>query len=259
MTSHTPAPGVAARDRGHYVFGLGVIALAGTALAIGDFTSGQPVPKAFPARAELAVAANVFMLLAGAAVLWPRIRVWGAGALGVYYTLVVVILMDGRSILRHRHELLAYTNTAEQVAIAAAAVILFAGVAPLDSRPARRLIRGGQAAFGIAAVAFGVAHFAFMNLTAPLVPAWLPPSQVFWGYATGVFHIAAGLAILTGVQARLAAILLTVMFAAFTPLVHLPLLLATPMNHGVWSENATNLVLIGCAWVVADSLARRGP
>jgi uncharacterized membrane protein len=252
MTTDKPAPAY-----GAYVFALGMIALALVALAIGDFTGGQPVPKALPGRAALAVAANAFMLIAGLAVAWPRTRVWGAGALAAYYTFVVVILMDGRSILRHLHELLAYTNTAEQGAVAAAAVILFASVAPIDEAPARRLIRGGQIAFGLAAVAFGVAHFAFMDLTAPLVPQWLPPSQVVWGYATGVFHIAAGLAILSGIQARLAAILLTAMFAAFTPLVHLPLLLAQPMNHGVWSENGTNLVLVGCAWVVADSLARR--
>jgi len=59
-----------------------------------------------------------------------------------------------------------------------------------------------------------------MNLTSPLVPKWLPPTQEFWAYATGFGHIAAGVAILTGVQARLAAILLTAMFASFTPLVH---------------------------------------
>ena len=73
----------------------------------------------------------------------------------------------------------------------------------------------------------------------------------------GLRHIAAGVAILTGVQARLAAILLTVMYASFTPLVHVPMLLADPSSHSNWSENALNLALTGVAWVVADSLARR--
>jgi len=95
-----------------------------------------------------------------------------------------------------------------------------------------------------------------MKLTAPLVPKWLPPTQEFWGYATGVAFIAAGVAILTGVQARLAAILLTAMVASFTGFVHLPLLLATPSSHWIWSENALNLAVTGVAWVVADSLAR---
>jgi uncharacterized membrane protein YphA (DoxX/SURF4 family) len=89
-----------------------------------------------------------------------------------------------------------------------------------------------------------------------LVPTWLPPSQIFWGYATGLGHIAAGVAILTGVQSRLAAILLTIMYASFTLLVHGPMLLADPANHMIWAENAMNLAEIGAAWVVADSLAR---
>jgi uncharacterized membrane protein YphA (DoxX/SURF4 family) len=95
-----------------------------------------------------------------------------------------------------------------------------------------------------------------MNLTAPLVPKWLPPTQEFWAYATGIGHIAAGVAILTGVQSRLAAILLTAMYASFTLLVHGPMLLAHPSNHGILAENAENIALIGVAWVVADSLAR---
>jgi len=95
-----------------------------------------------------------------------------------------------------------------------------------------------------------------MDLTAPLVPKWLPPTQEFWAYATGIGHIAAGVAILMGVQARLAAILLTAMFAYFTPLVHAPMLLADRYSHINWSENALNLALIGAAWVVADSLVR---
>ncbi len=64
------------------------------------------------------------------------------------------------------------------------------------------------------------------------------------------------MAILTGVQARLAAILLTAMLASFTVLVHVPMLLANPSSHWIWSENALNLAVIGASWVVADSLAR---
>ena len=55
---------------------------------------------------------------------------------------------------------------------------------------------------------------------------------------------------------RDAAILLTAMYVSFTLLVHVPMLLADPSSHWIWSENALNLALIGVAWVVADSLAR---
>jgi uncharacterized membrane protein YphA (DoxX/SURF4 family) len=241
---------------GWRVYGLGVIALAAVSLALGDFDPGQPVPKDFPERTALAYAAGVFMLLAGAAVEWRRTMAWGAAALTAYYALIVVVLMDGRVVLRHYAEFIAYSNTADQLAIPAGGLIVYAASAKIDPILAARLTRLGHLVFGVCAVLFGGAHFFYMNLTAPLAPTWLPPSQEFWGYATGLAHVAAGLAILTGVQARLAAILLTVMYASFTPLVHLPMLLADPSNHGIWAENAANLVLTGVAWVVADSLAR---
>lgn len=239
---------------GRYVYGLGVIAIALVCLAWGSFDYSQPVPKDFPARAVLATAAAIFMLVAGAAVEWRRTASRGAAALALYFAVIVVLLLNGRVVLAHYAEYGAYSGAAGQVAIAAGALIVHATTAEIDAARAARLIRIGQVAFGICAILFGGAHFFYMNLTAPLVPRWLPPSGEFWGTATGVAHIAAGLAILSGVQARLAAILLTVMYGSFTPLVHIPQVLADP-SHWNWSENAANLVLTGVAWVVADSLA----
>lgn len=241
---------------GWRVLGLGMMALAIVCLAWGDFDPGQPVPRAFPDRTALAYAIAAFMLIAGAALEWRRTAAWGAAALAAYYGLVVVVLMNGPGVLAHVAEFGSYSNAAEQLAIAAAALIVFAANGRIDATLAARLTRLGQVAFGVCAVLFGGAHFAYMNLTAPLVPKWLPPSQVFWGYATGLAHIAAGVAIVSHVRARLAAILLTVMYASFTPLVHLPTLLADPSSHWNWAENALNLALTGAAWVVADSLAR---
>jgi uncharacterized membrane protein len=257
MTAESTAGEKPAIALGWRVLGLGVMALALVCLVWGDFDPGQPVPKAFPDRTVLAYGAAGFMLIAGAAVEWRRITAWAAASLAGYYALVVVILMNGRVMLLLPTAYVSYSGTAEQLSIAAGALIVYAANARIDAAQAARLKRLGQLAFGVCAIVFGGAHFFYLNFTAALVPKWLPPSQTFWAYATGVFHIAAGVAILTGVQARLAAILLTAMFASFTPLVHLPLLLADPSSHTNWSENAENLALIGAAWVVADSLARR--
>ena len=241
---------------GSRVYGLGVMSLAAVCLALGDFLPGQPVPKSAPARAVLASAAGAFMFIAGAAIEWRRTAAWGAAALTAYYALVVIVLMNGRVVLRHYAEFIAYSNTAEQLSIAAGALIVYAASARIEASLSARLVRLGQLAFGVCALLFGGAHFFYMNLTAPLVPKWLPPAQVFWGYATGVAFVAAGVAMLTGVQARLAAILLTAMLASFQLLVHGPMLVADPSGHTIWVENATNLAVMGAAWVVADSLAR---
>jgi len=65
-----------------------------------------------------------------------------------------------------------------------------------------------------------------------------------------------GLGVMTLGVVCLAAFLLTGMYASFTPLVHVPMLLAHPLSHANWTENAINLALTGAAWVVAESLAR---
>jgi uncharacterized membrane protein len=245
---------------GWRVYGLGVMALGLASLAFGAFDPGQPVPENFPARAILAYAAGAFMVVAAAAVEWRRTAAWGAAALTVYYALFVVILMNGRLLLRDYAVFVTYENIAMQLAIAAGGLIVYAGSAhatsTIDTGRAARLMRLGRLAFGVCALIFGGAHFVYMKDTAPLVPKWLPPTQEFWGYATGVCFVAAGVAILTGVQARLAAILVTVMLTSFGLLANGPMLLADHSSHWNWSESAVNLAVTGAAWVVADSLAR---
>jgi uncharacterized membrane protein YphA (DoxX/SURF4 family) len=240
---------------GWRVYGLGVMAVGMACLAFGSFDPGQPVPANFPARTALAYAAGAFMVVAAAAVEWRRTAAWGAAALTVYYALFVVILMNGRLLLTGYAVFVTYESIAEQLAITAGGLIVFATTARIDAEPTARLTRLGRLAFGACALVFGLAHFVYMNLTAPLVPKWLPPGQEFWGYATGLGFVAAGVAILTGVRARLAAILLTAMLASFALLVHEPTLLADHSSHSNWTESAVNLAVLGAAWVVADSLA----
>lgn len=261
MSSHVESKSLAAEKTtaafGWRAYGLGMIALGLVCLAFGDFHPGQPVPKDFPQRTALAYAVAAFMLVAGAAIEWRRTRAQAAAAITAYFALVVVLVMNGRILIAHYEQFGPYESFAIQLSIAAAGLIVFAASADINAALAARLTRGSQIAFGVCALIFGTAHFVYMDLTAPLIPKWLPPSQEFWGYATGLCRIAAGAAILSRVQARLAAILLTVMFASFTPLVHLPMLFADPSNHWIWNENAINVALIGAAWVVADSLGKK--
>jgi uncharacterized membrane protein YphA (DoxX/SURF4 family) len=109
---------------------------------------------------------------------------------------------------------------------------------------------------GICLLSFGAFHFVYLEPTAGMVPKWIPGGQPFWAVATGVAHLAAAAAFFSGVQTRLAAILLTVMFAAFSALVHIPLLLADPHSHMNWVMNAVNLALTGAVWSIAGYLGQ---
>jgi uncharacterized membrane protein YphA (DoxX/SURF4 family) len=188
----------------------------------------------------------------------------GAAALATLYALVV-IFMHGPQIFQHPGAFPAWDGAAEQLALLAGGLAAYAYLSGADSRLARppglgllgppaRLARISVIMMGICLLMFGLAHFLYLDFTASMVPAWLPGGQKFWAAVTGAGHLAAGIAFLTGVKARLAAIALTVMFAVFGALVHLPLLLADPPSHLGWVMNAINLALTGAAWALATLL-----
>jgi uncharacterized membrane protein len=257
--SHHAKPLAVRAELGRHIFGLGIFALGMAFLVWGDFISGQPVPNDFPHRTALAYIVGAFLVITGAALQFRRSAAIAAAALTAYYLLIVILFMNGPGLLAHFAEYGIYEGLSEQLAIAAAALIVYATYATLTPVTSTRLTLLGQVAFGLCALVWGGAHFKYMNLTAPLVPKWLPPSQVFWGYLTGVAFLAAGLAILSRIQARLAAILLTIMLATFTFLVHIRILFTDHRTEFNWTELALNVTLLGATWIVADSLASRTP
>src|SRR6202012_4521095 len=109
----------------------------------------------------------------------------------------------------------AWQSVAESTVMALGGVLAYAYAAGIDEARRSAIARIARLGFGHCLLVFGVSHFVYAKFTASMVPAWLPPSQLAWAYATGAAQIAAGLAMLTGIQARLASILLTVMYAAF--------------------------------------------
>jgi hypothetical protein len=63
---------------------------------------------------------------------WRRTAAWGAAELTVYYTLFVVILMNGRLLLTDYAVFVTYENIAMQLAIAAGGLIVYAATAKID-------------------------------------------------------------------------------------------------------------------------------
>src|SRR4029078_3623405 len=89
-------------------------------------------------------------------------------------------------------------------------------------------VRIARSLFGFGLIPIGLAHFIYLDATAPLVPSWLQ-WPVFWSYFTGGAFIAAGLAMITGVCARLAAVLVTLQIGLLTLLVWVPRIAAGSM------------------------------
>jgi uncharacterized membrane protein len=232
------------------MYALGALALGLVGLVWGDFALvWQPVPAGVPGRTLLAY---LFAGLLSVGALATNVRRSAAGGAALLCGLfaLVVVLLHVPHIITHPFVFGTYSSIAEQLALSCGGLVAYALIvaqAPLQ----RRL---GQDIFALCLLVFGAAHFFYLKDTAELVPAWLPPGQRFWAILTGVAHIAAGAAILTRIQARLAAVLLTIMFASFSALIHIPLLWSDPHSHFYWVMNAMNAALTGSAWVIAASL-----
>jgi len=242
---------------GPRVYGLGAIVLGVPLLVFGNFAvSGLGVPSHTPGYHYLVYASAVLLILAGVAINAPRLAGAAALVLAVFFALMILAAPLPQALAQPR-VWVSWEDLAESMVKALGGVLAYTLVSRDKGAGATAIGRVARPLFGLCLVVFGISEFVYAKFTASMVPALLPPSQLAWAYITGAAQIAAGLAILTGVGARLAAVLLTAMYLGFTLLVHLPRVLShspTPMN---WAENGTNLVLAGAAWCLAESLARR--
>jgi uncharacterized membrane protein YphA (DoxX/SURF4 family) len=236
------------------LYGAAAVALGLVGLVWGDFAAvWQPVPKDLPGRTALAYAVAAAFLLSGLAMQWPRSAARGALALTVLYSLGVMSL-HVPAVIAHPSVFVTWSGTAEQLALVAGGLVAFTSCAGLKPAAQLRLTKIGRLIFGGCLLVFGLAHIVYPGPTADFVPAWIPPGKTFWAYATAAGHFAAGIAILCGVLARPAAMLLTAMFVVFGLLVHAPGLFADPHSHFNWAANAVNFTLICAAWVIAASI-----
>ncbi|MGE5625613.1 MAG: hypothetical protein ACM3ZT_08710 [Bacillota bacterium] len=243
---------------GHGVFAAAFIGLGITGFIKSEYAAlWQGVPKGFPARDALPYLCALVSLGCGLGLLWPRSASLAARVL-LGFLLAWTLAFKVRFIILAPLQEGAYQSTGENAVVIAGGWVLFTWLATDWDRkqvpPATGAmgLRIARICYAFAMIAFGFSHFAYLQLTAPLIPSWLL-WPVFWAYFTGTAYLAAGAAVLSGVWARLAATLSTVQMGAFLLLVWLPIMLAGKMTDFNWGEVVVNLMLVAGGWVVAES------
>ncbi|MFL6618001.1 MAG: hypothetical protein ACJ8MH_05340 [Povalibacter sp.] len=238
------------------LFAFGIIALGLLTLAAGDFAfQWQPVPPGVPARALLARVVGLLFIGSGICLFVPSLTRIGAGALAASFWAwelllhVPPLLMTGEN----------WLGAAELLALSGGSLALLGMTATraypgmLDWVLGSKAITLGKLLFAFSLLVFGYSHFLYAEPASQMIATWVP-GRLFFTYLSGIGHIAAGLSLLTGVLARIAAPTLCGMFASFILFFHLPRIIPDPGSRYEWTSTLISLLLSGAAWAIAAAV-----
>ncbi len=207
----------------HIVFALVLIALGILGFVKGTFAPGlEPVPESLPARQVLAYLCDLIYLACGIGLLWGRIAPLASGVLFAFLLLWLLLLRVPWLFVSLGVD--TWWSASSASMFVGSSWILYVAIRRGSQRTfltGENGARIARALFGLGLIPIGLAHFIYLEATAPLVPAWMQ-----WPVLQ--------LAILT--------------FVVWTPLI-----IAGTMSAFQWNEFVVSILLTTCAWVVADS------
>jgi len=229
------------------VYAAGAILLGAVGIFFHDFAmQWQPVPAGIGMRTQLAYLAGALLAIGGALLLVPRLERAGVLLLTAFIGLWTLAL-NLPAALANAGSIGAWNSPAEITFMTTGALALFASGITGSARP--KLLLTARILAGASAIVFGFAHFNYIDFTASMVPGWIP-YKTFWAWATGAGHLAAGLAMVSGVRARLGAGCEAAMMGSFVVLLHLPRVIAAPDQHVEWIMLGVSTMLTGAALLV---------
>jgi uncharacterized membrane protein len=243
---------------GRIFFAIPMVVFGIQYVAHGNYAGGlPPVPPWAPGGAVGAYLVGVVLIATGISIITNKEARASALAVGVLFLACVVFLqfLHFSAVI---HDGTERTRAFEPLALSAAAFALAALLTvqtlhTFGTSANAKLILFGRLVFGFSMVVFGIQHFLYAPFLATLVMAWLP-WHLFWIYFTGGSMVAAGLAFGTAILARVAGLMLGLMFLLWVLLLHLPRVLAHIHNQDELTSLFVALAFSGASFIFAAAI-----
>ncbi len=217
---------------GRLFFAASLAAFGVQQFLFGDFVPGRAPawPEGAPGRLAWAYATGVVFVGVGAAIALAK-RTGEAAFVAAGLIFVWAVLRNVPFALADKGYGVAWTNLGKGLVLTGG-VLAVAALA--ERNPA--FTWAGRVTLGAFMISSGIQHFLFPQFVKTLVPAWIPPSQIFWTYFAAVALIAGGLGLMVPWTTRLAAFLSGLMIFLWVLLLHIPRALAAPDAAQVKNE-----------------------
>lgn len=203
----------------------------------------QPTPAGAPWKLPFAIVSGILLIVSGIGLLLPDWR-WRAAMLASGWVGLWALLL-------HLPHVVTAPNVGSLLGLGEASANAL-GLATLTGRfgCGRRLL-ALRLAFGLCLVIFGAAHFVYADITASMVPAWLP-DRLGLAYLTGAIHALTGACLLAGLRVRVAATIEALMMSSFVLLVHIPGVARAPHDRMQLTMLGMASLITLAAWLVAS-------
>jgi uncharacterized membrane protein len=222
--------------------------LGAISLGLHDFVLFQePVPPGVPWREGLACISAALLLLPGIGLLFPATARGSALVLAAFVALWILALWMPQA-LAHPQVEASWLGVGEDLTLVVGGWLIHCNLSGRRDGS----IRLAQIVFGLALVPIGLSHFFYLQAATRFLPAWMP-LPVPLTLLAGAGHIAAGLAIASGLLPRLAANLEASMESLITVIVWVSAVAARPADHMNWVNLLISTAETAAAWVVAAS------
>jgi uncharacterized membrane protein len=218
---------------------------------VGDFIVGRAPawPENVPGKIVWAYASGLLLIVTAAAIIYstrsieketvagrvgfPTRSIAGEtmiGRVGSLTGLLILIWAGGRNLI-HVVPNLDYgfmlTNLGKSITIGSGVLLMSIG----DKK--KWVFTFACICIGIFFLIGGIQHFIFIDFVKTLVPRWIP-GDVFWSYVAAVGLIASGIALVTGVLRKLAALIASWMVFVWFLILHIPRGFGETASYNEW-------------------------